>query len=433
MLLIYGYSVSWILFLIYLFKVKREYGSYIFIVFVWALSSVASIIYYSALPYNYERVTIFPYIFLFICLLLSFYPFYTNDDNIKNISIGNIKLFNTIIFVLGIVSILPFIENLIHIISTYGATNTDSLADVYSDKMSGDFDRSKYINWFSIFGRIGNAINLKFQYCSLFILFLYLCMPQRKKLYIFFLILSSINPVLYQLGMSGRSTLVFTFLRLILLFLIFRNFLGKKQKSIIIKYGLITLIVGVLLFSIITLARYRTSSGANSIPLVAWISLYIGEGSLNFNNNMWYTNAFTEGDNCFSFFKNLFGLDTFIDYLERREYWGPRTGVDPVRFYTFIGDIYSDLSYFVIPLLLLIVYYLRRMVVNKNVVSLFKVYLLYSWGYICVTGITCYTLKTYQSMIDFIFSLFIIYIISKRVGFVNKIQTITFKDDKYEK
>lgn len=148
---------------------------------------------------------------------------------------------------------------------------------------------------------------------------------------------------------------------------------------------------------------------------------------------MWYTNAFTEGDNCFSFFKNLFGLDTFIDYLERREYWGPRTGVDPVRFYTFIGDIYSDLSYFVIPLLLLIVYYLRRMVVNKNVVSLFKVYLLYSWGYICVTGITCYTLKTYQSMIDFIFSLFIIYIISKRVGFVNKIQTITFKDDKYEK
>ncbi len=325
---------------------------------------------------------------------------------------------------------LPFLENLVHIISTYGATNTDSLADVYSDKMSGDFDRSKYIDWFSFVGRIGNSINLKFQYCSLFLFFLYLCIPGKKKLYTFLLLLSVTNPVLYQLGMSGRSTLVFTFLRAVLLFLIFRSFLDGKLKRMIIKYGLITLAAGVLLLSIITLARYRTNAGANSISLMAWVSLYIGEGSLNFNNNMWYTNALTEGDNCFSFFKSLLGIETFTDYLERRAYWGPRTGVDPVRFYTFVGDIYSDFSYFVLPLLLFIGVFLRKMVIHKNAVTLFKVYLLYSWGYICVTGITCYTLKTFQSMIDFTFGLLVVYIISRR-GRLTNMQTIT--SNKYEK
>ena len=427
---VYGYSVFWVLFLIYLFKTKREYGRYIYLVLVWAISSVASIIYYSALPYNYGRVEIFPYLFLLICLLFSFHPFYTRDDDIKNISIGNKKLFHMIIIVLGVVSVLPFLENLVHIISTYGATNTDSLADVYSDKMSGDFDRSKYIDWFSFVGRIGNSINLKFQYCSLFLFFLYLCIPGKKKLYTFLLLLSVTNPVLYQLGMSGRSTLVFTFLRAVLLFLIFRSFLDGKLKRMIIKYGLITLAAGVLLLSIITLARYRTNAGANSISLMAWVSLYIGEGSLNFNNNMWYTNALTEGDNCFSFFKSLLGIETFTDYLERRAYWGPRTGVDPVRFYTFVGDIYSDFSYFVLPLLLFIGVFLRKMVIHKNAVTLFKVYLLYSWGYICVTGITCYTLKTFQSMIDFTFGLLVVYIISRR-GRLTNMQTIT--SNKYEK
>lgn len=428
MLLVYGYSVFWLLFLIYLLKTKREYGRYIFIVFVWAFSSIASIVFYSALPYNYEKIGIFPYLFLFICLLVSFYPFYIKDNDIKKISIGNKKLFNTIIIILGVVSALPFMENLVHIISTYGATNTDSLADAYSDKMSSDFDRSNFINWFSFVGRIGNSINLKFQYCSLFLLFLYLCMPEKKKLYIFLLLLSAINPILYQLGMSGRSTLVFTFLRAILLFLMFRTFLDDKLKRMIIKYGFITLVAGVLLLSIITLARYRTNAGANSISLMAWVSLYIGEGSLNFNNNMWYTNALTEGDNCFSFFKSLLGMDTFTDYLERRDYWGPRTGVNPVRFYTFVGDIYSDFSYLVLPLLLFVSVFLRKMVVNKNVVTLFRVYLLYLWGYICVTGITFYTLKTFQATIDFMFGLFVVYIISKRSGLTN-IQTITSKEN----
>lgn len=422
MYFVFGYSVFWILFLIYLIIHKREYRKFIYIIFIWTLSSIASIIYYFAVPYNFTEIRIIPYIFLILCLLISFYPFYTRDDSIKQISIGNEKLFNKMIIAIGIISILPFFENLIHIISTYGATNTDTIADVYEEKMSGDFNRSQFINWFSLPGRICNSINLKFQYCSLFLLFTYLCLSNKKKVYIILLSLCALNPVLYQLGMSGRSTLVFLFLRSILLFFIFRCFLSTNIKRLVIKYGTIILTSSILLLSVITLARYNNNAGANSISLLAWISLYVGEGSLNFNNAMWDTNTFTEGDNCFSFFKSILGLDTFTDYLERRAYWGSRTGVDPVRFYTFVGDIFSDISFFVLPLLILIVYYFRKKTASKNRVSLFTMYLYYTWGYICISGITCYTLKTYQSMIDLTFSLIVIYVLSRRSKHMLSIQ-----------
>lgn len=417
--LVFGYSVFWILFLIYLIIYKREYGKFIYIIFIWTLSSIASIVYYSALPYNYANIELIPYVFLIICLLLSFYPFCTCDDSIKQISIGNKWLFDKIILAIGIISILPFIENLIHVISTYGADNTNTLADVYSDKMSGDFNRAEYINWFSLPGRICNSINLKFQYCSLFLLFVYICLSYKKRINIVMLSLGAFNPILYELGMSGRSTLVFTFLRAVFLFLMFRYFLDNKIKKLIIKYGIMVTVCCIILLSIITISRYNNETGANSVSLVGWISLYIGEGSLNFNNYMWNTRAFTEGDNCFSFLKNIFGFDTFTSTFDRRDYWGPRTGINPVRFYTFIGDLYSDLAYFILPLLLFVGFYLRKIASNNKTMSLFRAYLYYTWGYICITGITFYTLKTYQSMIDMTVSLIIVYLISKKAKYRN--------------
>lgn len=63
-----------------------------------------------------------------------------------------------------------------------------------------------------------------------------------------------------------------------------------------------------------TFARYSMSEGAQTVSMLGWISLYAGEGTLNFNQNMWHTQAFTEGDNCFAFIKYILGMDTFTDF-----------------------------------------------------------------------------------------------------------------------
>lgn len=129
---------------------------------------------------------------------------------------------------------------------------------------------------------------------------------------------------------------------------------------------------------------------------------------------MWYTKAYMAGDNCFSFFKNIFGLDTFTDLLERRAYWEIRTGVQGNLFYTFIGDIFSDIGYFVMPFLMFISLYIRKQVRNKASIRILPLYMFSIWATVCIGGFTCYIFKSVSGTIDILFSLFIIFILNYR-------------------
>lgn len=394
------FAIFFVIVFSFLLTRKRNYSLLVYIVGIWTASSLFSIIYYVEQPKRYLDIELIPYLFFILCLAISLSPFVIDSKKLNTPYIQNVTLFRQYVFFIGLISLLPFVENLWHVISSYGTAHSDSLSDIYSDKMSGGLDKQKFINWFSVPGRIGNAINVKFQYSSLFLFFLYMGQPVIKKTPLLLLAIAALNPILFQLGLSGRATLVFSVLNAIFLFLIVRNTIPMKIKKAFVFYASIILIFGVILFFILTLSRYNNEKGANSVSLLGWIALYAGEGTLNFNQYMWNTAAFTQGDNCFSFFKNLLGLDTFTDILSRRAYWGPKTGINPARFYTFIGDMFSDLSFFILPVLSFVALGLKKIISNKEHINILKLYILYCWGYLCITGITCYTYKTMTSMTD---------------------------------
>lgn len=413
MFLTLSYALFWLLCLLYLLVFKNKYHVLIFIVSIWTISSFFSLIFYFEVN-RYTNLQIIPFVFLILCLWFSFIPFTFKQNELKKIELGDPVLFERAMLVLGLLSILPFLENLIHIISTYAGSNTDVLSEVYEEKMSGDLNKDQYINWFSTPGRILNSINLKFQSGMLFFLFLYVCQSKINKFIFLSLIIAVINPILFQLGMSGRSALVFTFLNAGLLFFLLKNLIPQKIKASLLTFGVLILIFGIILFFIITLSRYSNNEGASSVSFLGWISLYAGEGALNFNNFMWHTKAYTQGDNCFNFFKAILGMDTFTNILERRAYWGPRIGINPAIFYTFVGDLFSDLSYFVAPFIFFIGITLNKFIKRDGTISLIKMFLLYSWGYLCISGITFYTYKAITSMIDFTVSCIFVFILSKK-------------------
>lgn len=390
-------------------------GKYIlrYVLLIWMISSIFSIIFYEA-SQEYDRITILPYIFLLVCLSLSFLPFYFYNDRHSVILINNRSVFEKIILIFCLVSVLPFIENSFHLIKTYSFDNSDQLASLYADKMAGDFDKQKVVNWFSPIGRICNSINLKFQYCSLFLLFLYLGANSKINKFKFIAILMGcINPVLYTLSMSGRSAVVFTTLNAVLAFFIFKNYLPNHKIIRRIKFfALIIFLVFILLFSIMTFARYSTNEGAQTVSMLGWISLYAGEGTLNFNQYMWNTHTFTEGDNCFAFIKYFLGLDTFTDFLDRRAYWGPKMGISPIRFYTFIGDMYSDLGFFVLFIIIFIVVLFRKSIFQRQLISSFTLYCLYIWGMLCITGVTFFSFKVFSASLDLFVGIMIMLIIN---------------------
>lgn len=99
----------------------------------------------------------------------------------------------------------------------------------------------------------------------------------------------------------------------------------------------------------------------------------------------------TEGDNSFSYVKAFVGLDTFKDFLERRKYWNQRkTGVDPVLFYTYVGDWFMDFGGGITFILICIASYCMTTYIRRkgsyNLLQLFMFFvyakvLLQGWSY----------------------------------------------------
>ena len=415
---------------VFLFKCK---ASFCYILSVWTFSSIFSVIFYIE-SQKYNNITLMPYIFFVLCLAISCIPFNCFNDKTTVIEIKNKMIFEKVITFFCIISILPFIENFIHILNTYNFDNSSQLADIYAEKMSGDLDKTKVINWYSPIGKICNSINLKFQYCSMFLLFLYISTRNINKYKLTALIIGCINPVLYTLSLSGRSAVVFTSLNAVLSFFLLRNYIQDRETLKNIKVlSLIIFSSFILLFAIMTIARYSTNEGAQSVSILGWISLYAGEGTLNFNEYMWHTKAYTEGDNCFAFFKDAIGLDTFVDLFKRRNYWGAKTGISPSIFYTFIGDIFSDFGFLTIPFILTISFILIRRIYRKRIVSSNHLYWLYVWGMLCITGFTCYTYKVYSASLDLLCGLIILYLINSPLGInsrKNRIPLYPYNDRK---
>lgn len=395
-------------------KLKKN-AIFKYIVFIWAVSSLFSILFYYE-SNKYLNITLFPYLFLLLCFFISILPFYYFDDNrLKKITIGNSLFFKMTVWGLAIISFLPFCENMIHLVSSFSLDNSSALADVYEDKMSGDFDKDKLVTWFSSIGKFFNSINLKFSYASLFILFMYLTNKKINKYILIGLIMACANPVLYSLGLSARSGIVFTSLNAVFYFLLFRNLISAKIKSNIRIVGLVLLSIAGFGFIIMTMARYMSNDSHQTVSFLGWISLYLGEGTLNFNELMWNTGAYTMGDNSFSFFKSVLGFDTFTDLFERRSFWSVRTGIPGSIFYTFIGDIFSDIGFWTVAFCSIISFILMKKIKNKDSVSILALFAFSIWGILCIGGFTCYIFKTHSNILDLLFSYFIIIILNIRL------------------
>lgn len=381
-----------------------------YLLLIWAISGVVSIYYYNYGIRNYRNITIIPFIYLFVLVLLSFYPILTfNYKNVKHIVANNFFIQVSIIFI-ACISIEPFIENFFQVLKTVGKSSGDYITDVYEQKNSlGDSTEYLKLSWI---GRKFNVINLWLKDFVPVLLMFYLTKDKKKKLIVIGLIIAILNPMLFAYVNAGRVTIVTQLMYLIFIYLLMSNCLVSKLRKQIVFYGSISFILIFCLVVAITLFRYLKYAELNpntEFSIFDWLSLYVGEGMLNFNEYMWGINTTMQGDNSFSFFKSIAGLDTFTNYLERRAYWQPRTGISGMIFYTHIGDWYGDLGavntvVFVIVLVVLITAITRN---KGQVISLHKFLLIAIWYKICLMGFTFYTYKTSLITLNLIFLLFI--------------------------
>ena len=328
--------------------VKKYSSVPLYIVGIWCVSSFFAILFQLAFDVKYEKLSILPYVFLFICFCISLFPIVKCQKRMENsLPCVTFGLFDKIIWVFILLSLIPFYENLRYVISSYGAIDTSGLADMYNDKMYGDGIK---VTWLSSLGMIGNSLDGVFIQLLVFIPFYFLTRKKINKYLLLFSFLPVLNHVLFQLASSGRGFATQFFLDAVFLILLFRKQIPSTRFKKLKLVSLVVIPCFFLLLSILTLARGNSSN--KGVETSITVGYYVAKSHLDFNESLWNIRKHTEGDNSFGFVKDLIGLDVPKD---KNAYWNySKTGIIPSLFYTYIGDWYMDFGPLITIVLFLI-------------------------------------------------------------------------------
>lgn len=406
------FQILFFAFLSYHFFKKEGNIIISYITLIWFISSVFSLFFYFIL--EPDDMTIPGLVFFDVCYMLCILSVRDLSNVTVNVSASQVNAIYKFMILLGVISVLPFFENLVQVITSFFSdSSSEDLLDIYNQKMDQDTDMRQLTNWLSWPGRICNSIVCRFQQLSYFLFFILLCFRTLKMKDMLLCALPILEPLLYGIAKSGRGAVVFAFIYLIFLFLVFMNMLNENTKRNLVRYFIIFGGGFGILLLILTAARLSSAYTDNTAFMS--FSLYMGEGQVRFLDEMWNIKQHTMGDNSFSFFKSFIGESTFTNNLDRREFWSfSKTGVDPRFFYTFIGDIFSDLGYYSL-LLFGGIHLVIKKNLRKSTIGICTLFMICVFCYIMVNGFTIYPFKIYDLTLN-IFTCLGVLIVITNIG-----------------
>lgn len=364
------------------------------------------------MPWAEPNLTLSPFIFFHVCFAISIAPIIKfKESSLAKIRVANPSYLYILFLLFSIVAVVPFVENIIHVISIYGEESA-VLSEIYDEKMEVGFDAAKTVYWLSTIGKIGNSVTGKFSLLLPFLLFYYLTFKKINTILLIGLILAAVNPLLFQLSIAGRGSLSFFILDVIFLYFLFRKKIPIERAKKIKLYGFVGILSAILLLSIITIVR-KEGTGATFSNL-QMVGFYLGKPHLSFNNDMWNIKQLTQGDNSFSFIKSILGIDTFTDFMARREFWNEsKIGILPHIFYTYIGDIFMDFGAFgTLLLTLFVAFIIRNLTISPYSISLTRLFIFYLYYTIILHGWSILYLKTYGHTLNALLCILVVAILS---------------------
>jgi len=357
---------------------------------IYAFSALAGMFFFNSILSSFVNLQIIPFLFLFTLFCIVVRPILKFDSGqVKKIVYNKDMVYWLSLFI-GIISIIPAVE-ITYLLTKVSNMDESIFAELHQMKNTGEgtIDALRL----SAISRPFYFFVSKISDISPILLFIQIASPKRNWRIIVLLLISIYCGNGMGVVMGGRSALTYTAIYLFALYLIFEDFLPTQTKKGVKLYGLLGLSGIVVVFLIITLARFNQKAVASEVGVIDWISLYAGEGSLDFNEYVWNMRGTTQGDYCFSYFKDLLDFDSVKKGLERRDYFEVRTNIPQQIFYTFIGNIIEDFGKAWGALFLVVVSILiRKGTKAKNsTLNLSNLIVLCLWCKIVFSGITFYT------------------------------------------
>ncbi|MBR6936256.1 MAG: oligosaccharide repeat unit polymerase [Prevotella sp.] len=329
---------------------------------------------------EYKPLTFFPFIYLYIMLMIALSPGISNHLNPPtNLLCSNTKILE----ITGIVIIIASISLIPNIISNFSEgfvklfTDTDAGKDAYMESINESDERGNGIS--SITNIIFNATST----LSYFIYFYFISASKKNWYMIVGLSVAIIVGFLVPIMQGLRGGVIITILTLILAYMLYKPFLSIRLKRVVQTLGIAGMIAVMIPIVAITMSRFgKEKAGVESI--MYW---YIGQENLYFNNYGLDNGGIRYGDRTFNLFKRLVDPNTSKNYVERRDKFHHLKSNDDI-FTSFVGDFALDfgpVGAFVIFVVfnVIVVYHTRP---RDGTIKLHQLLLLYFALSICMQG-----------------------------------------------
>lgn len=268
--------------------------------------------------------------------------------------------------------------------------NPEAFADVYDRKMSGES--------VSNLTGLSNSIMRYLKYFKgiipVFFILSFTPFVKTNKFIKTGLFFSLLNLFLSYLNSASRFALLTDLFLMSFLYAMFYRYFRPKVKKIA---NIIAVSIGsILILGTVgmTLQRFGENSGYSK-TLDYTLSLYFGEGFLNFNGDMWNMPKTTDGENCLAYFIDKINGDEEPGrkYLRLESIVHRRMNV----YYTFIGDYYTDLGrYGTVFLVIILAVIFSKILRAKPVFSISSLLLLSTYVKVLLLGITYWTYLNYS-------------------------------------
>lgn len=344
-----------------------------------------------------------PFIYLFVCICICIWPFIKFSNKLSLIKVdvvANMKIIEQFLKIC-----LPFIVwGFVTLLIQVATVNTGALADAYADTSEG-IDAFANVNWLG-----KKCIVLIALLSYLWPIFFFCCISNKSSKKIAAIpLIASFCSILISYACGARVGIFRSGLFFLIVYLIFKNSMGKALVKRINLYLIVGVGIVVLTLALITISRF----GESDEDIMSWIAMYAGEGPLRFSEYAWNLNVTSEGDTCFSFFKQMLGMDTFTSNIDRRNHYALVLKIPTTIFYTFVGDWYIDLGFFPTLILCLcisyVLYKILKKITTRGTIQLTGIAILSIACLVFVFGFTYYSIKTYTVQMDIVRSFVLLF------------------------
>jgi len=376
------FVLAWVITIIVYQRRKKQFDAGSILLISYLFYSIMSLILYNNPFYSFNDIEIFPFIYLYLILILVFSPVLKYDYNkIDEIQRPSAVFLHIVCVVFIIVSFMQ-IPN---IISTFSVSIVRLLGD-----SSGGLDLYNEAMAKSVSLGDGNISNLSsiitnaYGNFGILLSFYYLTLKKRNKFILIGLFISCLLSILNNISLGQRGPILETVLSMIITYFALRKFYDAKVNKRIRNIGLALLIAILIPIVALTVSRFGENDGGSKSS----IFYYTGQENLYFNNFGLDNGGLRYGDRTFPLFKRMLGFENVPENFWQRRIKYPNLKINDEVFINFVGDFTLDFGPFVAPVIFILftMFVLSKTNVRKRRILFHQLILIHFVMSLCMLG-----------------------------------------------